>query len=129
MQQELLQVLKNIYQFDISEIMDEIRRIKDNKQDFGEFLDFIETWYRDILVYKATQDSDLLIFKEEYPSIREISGKSGYGNIGRILDGIMKARMRLQSNVNMELAAELLFMILKENTASIEISGSLEKER
>lgn len=120
MQQDFLHVLKNIYKFDISEILDEIRKIKDNKQDVGEFLNFIEIWYRDILVFKATKDRNLLIFKEEYPSIREISSKSGYGNLGRILDGILKARMRLNSNVNMELVAELLFLILKENTVSIE---------
>ncbi len=127
LQQEFLNLLKNIYKTDISEMLDEIRKIKEEKLDFGEFLNFAELWYRDILLDKATQDTGLLIFKEEHSAIRKISDKSSYRNLEKVLDGIKKARIRLNSNVSMELTAELLLLIMKENTASAGNTDSFEK--
>ena len=81
---------------------------------FQECLNFILMWYRDVLVFKTTQKKELLIFKEEYPTIRAVGEKSSYIKLGKILDSINEAQMRLNSNVNMELALELMLLVMKE---------------
>lgn len=114
MYQAVLQLLKKIHETDISEILDTIRRLKEEKADIQECLDFIEMWYRDVLVLKSTKDGDLLIFKEEYSAIEEEGRRSSYDKLGKIADAVTKTRMRLNANVNMELALELMLLVIKE---------------
>lgn len=114
MHQEVLKLLKSIQNMDISELLDSIKTLKEQNLDIYECLDFIQMWYRDVLLYKVTKDLNLLIFKDQYRSINEISMNSSYEKLERVLEAIDKARVRLDANVNMELAMELMLMVMKE---------------
>ena len=72
-------------------------------------------WYRDILMYKTTKDINLLIFKDEFSTVKSVSTTSGYDGLERILEAIDKARIRLDANVNTELVMELMLLTMKEN--------------
>ena len=113
--EEVLHLLKYIKQMDISELLDYIRKLKEDNLDIYECLDFMQLWYRDVLLYKVTKDMNLLIFKDEYKIVNEISMNSGYNGLEKILEAIDKAKVRLDANVNMELAMELMLMVMKEN--------------
>lgn len=115
MYQKLLQLLKDVKQRDISELLEAIRMFKEEKLDIYECLDFMQLWYRDVLMYKTTKDINLLIFKDEFPAIQKISSVSGYEGLEKILEAIDKAKIRLDANVNMELVIELLLLTMKEN--------------
>ena len=115
MYQKLLQLLKDVKQRDISELLEAIRMFKEEKLDIYECLDFMQLWYRDVLMYKTTKDINLLIFKDEFPAIQKISSVSGYEGLEKILEAIDKAKIRLDANVNMELVMELLLLTMKEN--------------
>ena len=78
-------------------------------------LDFMQMWYRDILMYKTTKDLNLLIFKDEFSAVKKAASLSSYEGLERILEAIDKARVRLDANVNMELVMELLLLTMKEN--------------
>ena len=108
-------MLKRIHDMDISMLLNYIKKMKEDNLDLFECLDFMQFWYRDVLMFKVTKDVNLLIFKEEYPSINEISQRSGYEGLENILASIDKARIRLAANVNMELALELMLLVMKEN--------------
>lgn len=112
---ELLQILKNIRNMDISMLLSYVKKIKEEKFDVYECLDFMQIWYRDALMFKVTKDANLLIFKDEYSAINEMSQKIGYDGFENILQAIEKAKVRLEANVNMELAMELMFLVMKEN--------------
>lgn len=115
MHKEILNLLKHIKNMDISELIEYIQKLKDEHLDIYECLDFMQMWYRDVLLYKVTKDINLLIFKDEYRTINEISKNSGYDGMERILESIDKTRIRLDANVNMELALELMLLVMKEN--------------
>ena len=115
MRQEVLHLLKHVKDADISELLDYIRKLKEDNLDIYECLDFMQLWYRDVLLYKVTKDINLLVLKDEYRSINEISQVSGYDGLEHILDAIDKARVRLDANVNMDLAMELMLLVMKEN--------------
>ena len=112
---ELLDLLKNLKKSDISELLERIRKMKEDKLDIHQCLDFMQMWYRDVLMYKTTKDINLLIFKDEFSTVNAMSTVSGYEGLERILTAIDKARISLDANVNMELVMELLLLTMKEN--------------
>ena len=115
MYEEILTLLKEIKEMDISQLLDVIRKLKDDNTDIKECLDFMQMWYRDILMYKTTKDINLLIFKDEFSAVKKAASLSSYEGLERILEAIDKARVRLDANVNMELVMELLLLTMKEN--------------
>ena len=115
MYEEILRLLKEIKDMDISQLLDVIRKLKDDNTDIKECLDFMQMWYRDILMYKTTKDLNLLIFKDEFSAVKKAASLSSYEGLEQILGAIDKARVRLDANVNMELVMELLLLTMKEN--------------
>ena len=88
---ELLDLLKNLKKSDISELLERIRKMKEDKLDIHQCLDFMQMWYRDVLMYKTTKDINLLIFKDEFSTVNAMSTVSGYEGLERILTAIDKA--------------------------------------
>ena len=112
---ELLYLLKQIKQMDIGEMLNYIRRLREENIDLNECLEFMQLWYRDVLMFKVTKDANLLMFKDEFAAVNEMSNNSGYEGLENILSAIDKARIRLDANVNTELVLELMFLVMKEN--------------
>lgn len=108
-------LLRTIHSMDIAQMIAVLKEWKDEKMDIDECLDFMQLWYRDVLLFKATQDTAGFIFKDEYKTIRDIAAKSSFHGIEEILEGIGRARQRLEANVNFELAMELMLLTIKEN--------------
>ena len=65
-------------------------------------------------MFKATKEIDHLVFKQEINFIREQASERSYENLEKILDAIEKTKVRLNANVNVELALELLFLTIRE---------------
>lgn len=115
MYDKMLYILKNIKEMDISDLLNCIKELKDENVDIYDCLDFMQLWYRDVLMYKVTRDMNLMIFKNEHNAISDICEKSGYDGLELILQAIDKARVRLNANVNQDLALELMLLTMKEN--------------
>lgn len=111
--QRVMVLVKNVGTMDISMLLDCIREMKEQNFDIGEVLDLMQFWYRDVLMFKVTKDMNLLIFKNEYKMINETGEKVDYAGLEAILAAIDTARTRLNANVNMELAMELLLLTMK----------------
>lgn len=107
---EILNILKGYKAIDVE------KASKENKININDFLDICMTWYRDILLYKSTQDKSLLIFKEETEAIDMIAGECSYDGIDRIINIIDETRIRLKSNANFELVMELMLLKIKEES-------------
>lgn len=113
--QEVLGLLKNIKEMDISSLLNYIKRLQEEHLDLYDCLDFMQLWYRDILMFKVTKDMNLLIFKDEYSAVSSQCSVSSYEGLETILTAIDKAKARLNANVNTELAMELMLLTMKEN--------------
>lgn len=112
---EMIHLLKHIKDMDISELLDYIKKINEQHLSLDDCLDFMQLWYRDVLLFKVTKNMNLLILKDEYQTISEVCKTSGYDGLEDILAAIDKARIRLRANVNTELALELMLLVMKEN--------------
>lgn len=115
MTEQAFRVLRRTYDLELYELVDMIKQLSAEKQDIFDYLDIYTLWFRDVLLFKATKEIDGLVFKEQLNYIKERASRSSYEGIEKILDAIDKAKERLQSNVNFELAMELLFLTMKEN--------------
>lgn len=112
---EAVTLLKYIRDMEIHEIVAAIKKISQYQFEINDYLDILSVWYRDVLLFKATNDANHLIFKEEIQYIRKVADHSAYEGIEIILDALEKAKARLKANVNFDLTMELLLLTIKEN--------------
>ena len=113
--EEAVTLLKHIGEMELHEIMAAIKKIGEYKLEVNDYLDIMSVWYRDVLLFKATNDVNHLIFKEEIQYIKKAAGKSDYEGIENILKGLDRAKSRLNANVNFDLTMELLLMTIRES--------------
>lgn len=112
---EALSLLKYIQEMELYEMIAAIKKISEYKLDVNDYLDIMAVWYRDVLLFKATNDMNHLIFREEIQVLRRVAGRTSYEGIERVIEALEKAKKRLDANVNFDLTMELLFMEIKEN--------------
>ena len=115
MTQNALRILKYANTMEVYELSDAIKSLSEDKQNINDYLDIFQFWFRDVLMFKATQEIDNLVFKQEINFIREQAKQRSYENLENILDSIQKTKVRLKANVNFDLAFELLFLTIREN--------------
>ena len=81
-----------------------------------DYLDILAVWYRDVLMFKAMNDANHLIFREEIQYIKKVADRSSYEGIQKILEALDKAKARLAANVSFDLTMELLLLTIQENS-------------
>lgn len=110
-----LHLLKHIREMEIYEIIAALKEITNYKLNINDYLDILMVWYRDVLMFKATQDMGSVVFKDYINYIRQQADISSYEGIETILESLQNTKTRLNANVNFELAMELLLLTIKEN--------------
>ena len=115
MLEHALHLVKYIHEMEVSDMIADLKRISTYKMEIDDYLDLLTVWYRDVLMFKATRDADSLIFSHELISIQEKAQKSSYEGLELIIKSLEKAKIRLNANVNFDMAMELLLLNMKEN--------------
>ena len=77
-------------------------------------LNFVLMWFRDVLMYLCTQNSENLIFQEDIQYIIEAAGMLGYEQLGEILEEVNLASRRLKSNVAADAVFEVMFLKIRQ---------------
>ena len=108
-------LVKYVKEMDLADLVTTIKKITEYKFQIKDSLDIIMVWYRDVLLLKATNDANHLIFKEEIQYIRKVAVNSSYEGLETIIRAIETAKSRLDANVNFDLTMELMFLVIKEN--------------
>lgn len=114
MKTQVLNLLKRIDDMSLPAITEIIHDFSRDKGNFYDYLDLMLLWYRDILMYKATKDTNILLYHEEYSAIKDQASKRSYEDIEQIIQAIDKVKIRLDANVNFDLAIELLLLTIKD---------------
>lgn len=112
---EAISLLKYIKEMEMQEIIAAIKKINEYKLEIQDYFDIIAIWYRDVLLFKATNDANELVFREEVQTIRKCAGRSSYEGIERVINALSTAKKRLDANVNFDLVMELLLLEIQEN--------------
>lgn len=112
---EAMELLKDISSKEIYDVIEEVKYLTEFKVDIEDYLDILMIWYRDILLFKATQNANGVVFQEEINYIKAMASKSSYPGIEAVIQALEKAKERLRANVNFDLTMELLLLTIKEN--------------
>ncbi len=116
MKSSVFALLRNIPEMEINQIATEVKKILEEKFDTNDYLDLCFIWYRDVLLYKACENSDSqcpIIFKEYLTDIANAARFYSYEAIEKIIHSIDMARTRIAVNVNFDLTMELMFLDMK----------------
>lgn len=113
---EVMNVVKNAKDMDSTDIMASVKKVANYKLTIDDYLDLMLMWYRDVLMFKSTNDTNMLIFTDQMQSIKSQAETMSYEGLQDIIESIDKVKVRLMANVNFDLVIELLIMALKENS-------------
>ena len=112
---DCVQILKDINRMEIYDLIDAVKKMSKYKLDIYDYLDIMMMWYRDILMLKVSGSPDKMLFKEEYATLKQQANYISYEGIENVLKALDKVKVRLEANVNFDIAMELLLLTIKEN--------------
>lgn len=91
-----------------------VKKASEWKKRMEEYFSLMRIWFRDVLFYKATKNREGMIFQDDYMEIEKIAQRCSYFDIDIILKSVEQAQSRIHSNVNFDMAMEILFLAIKE---------------
>ncbi len=116
MKGNILHILKYIDDMELYEVISGLKFLTADKNNIDDYIDLMILWYRDVLMYKATLDPDLLLYREELTFIKKQASIRSYEGIDKIVKAMEKAKIRLKANVNFDIAIELMILTIKESS-------------
>lgn len=111
---EVLHLVKSVDEMTMAEVIETVKRLAAHKDSVREYLELMLLWYRDVLLFKAAKDAEVLLFREEKDAVSAQAEKRSFENLQGIVDAIEQVKQRLRFNVNFENALELLLLHMKE---------------
>lgn len=113
--EDIFHILRYIEEMELHEIIAGIKTISENKSSINDYIDLMMLWFRDVLMLKATNDPNLLLFKDEFQIIKKQAKIRGYDQIENIIKSMEEAKAKLKANVNLDITIELMLLTIKEN--------------
>lgn len=114
--EDILHILRYIDEMELHEIISGIKTISENKSTIDDYIDIILLWFRDVLMLKATNNPNLLLFKDEFQIIKKQANLRSYDKIENIIKSMEEAKAKLKANVNFDITIELMLLKIKENS-------------
>lgn len=113
MKDDVVRALKNIDKMTASDINQTVKEVATYKSAMDSYLNLMVTWFRDVLLYKASASPEQLVFSNEIAIIEKQAKVAEYDSLQRIFADIEELKGRLKSNVNFDIAMELLFINIR----------------
>lgn len=113
--EDVFHILRYIDDMEIHEIIAGIKVILENKSSIYDYIDLMMLWFRDVLMLKATNDPNILLFKDEFQIIKQHAKTRSYDEIDNIIKAMEEAKTKLNANVNFDITIELMLLSIKEN--------------
>lgn len=112
---DILHILKYIDQMELNELIKGIKTISESRTSIDDTIDLMILWYRDVLMFKATNNPDMILYREDIITLRKQANHISYEGLEAIIKAMEKAKKRILANVNPEIAIELMLLTIKEN--------------
>lgn len=114
MKDDVIRTLKNVEKMSVADINQVVKEIATYKENMDSYLNLVITWFRDVLLCKASKGESGLVFRDEATTISKQARVASYDGIEGIFGEIDELKGRLKSNVNFDVAVELLFIKIRE---------------
>lgn len=112
--EEIISVIDNTLngqKFNIFTLSDFFQKQKGNIE---EILDMMMVWFRDVLFMKTLDENEFIINKDKLDVLSEQSFKITENKIYEITDAIRQTKENISSNVNYDLAIEVMLLKIQE---------------
>lgn len=113
--EDSIRLLRRMEDMEIEEIIQAVKKMGKYKLDVTDYIDIMTMWFRDILMVKISNSPNKIIFKEEFSVMKRQASRISYEGIEKILEALDKLKIRLEANVNFDIAMELMLLTIKEN--------------
>lgn len=110
---EVLRLFRRIDTTPVEELYRIVKEWAGRKTELPDFLSLMSLWYRDVLVMKATDGTGKVLFREEQTELSRQSMMYGFRALEARINAIDQFRQRMNANVNLEVALELLLFTIK----------------
>ena len=88
LRQKSIETANKIINSDMLVGFDCVKFFVDNKEEIDFVFEILTTWYRDILVFKATKNQESIINKDFYDILVEESRLLSYNRLDRIMEAL-----------------------------------------
>lgn len=112
---ECIRIVKNVNTMEIYDLIDSIKIMSKHKLEMNDYIDLMMMWYRDLLMLKVTGSPNKLLYKEEYTTLKRQENYISFEGIENVLKAMDTFKIRIEANVNFDIAMELLLLTIKEN--------------
>lgn len=112
--EDAVRLLRKIDEMAVDEVMEAVKRMGKYKLDVTDYIDIMAMWFRDILMLKISNSPNKMIFKDEFSVMRRQASRVSYEGIEEILEAMDKLKVRLEANVNFDIAMELMLLTIKD---------------
>lgn len=113
--EDSIRLLRQIQNMDMEDIILAVKNMGKYKLDITDYIDIMSMWFRDIMIVKINNSPNKIIFKDEFSTMKKQASKASYEGIENILEAMDKLKVRLEANVNFDIAMELALLTVKEN--------------
>lgn len=113
--EDSIRLLRKISDMEMEEIIQAVKNMGKYKLDITDYIDIMTMWFRDILMVKISNSPNKIIFKHEFSIMKKQASRTSYEGIEKILEAMDKLKVRLEANVNFDIAMELMLLTIKEN--------------
>ncbi len=113
--EDSVRLLRRIHDMDMEDVILAVKNMGKYKLDVTDYIDIMTMWFRDILMVKISNSPDKSIFKEEFSVMKKQASRVSYEGMEEILKAMDKLKIRLEANVNFDIAMELTLLTIKEN--------------
>lgn len=112
--EESINVILKLVSKKTEDIFNASKFFEENKSDIDIILDIMLTFYRDLLIYKKTENEKMLINSDKKGIILNNIAKFTAGKLGDNIELIENTKRILQQNANFQLSMEVMLMKLQE---------------
>lgn len=113
--EDSVRILRRIQDMDMEDVISAVKNLGKYKLDVTDYMDIMTMWYRDILMVKISNSPNKLLFKDDYSVLKKQASMMSYEGVEEVIRALNKVKIRLEANVNFDIAMELLLLTIKEN--------------
>lgn len=110
---KLLDLINDIYSADLYGLLGYEKFFIKYKNKYKEILTWILSFIRDILVYKETGDTKMILNLDKITSIKELATKFSFVKLNDIINVVENTSGNLKSNVNPQLTFDMMLLNFK----------------
>ncbi|SDC54429.1 MULTISPECIES: DNA polymerase III subunit delta' [unclassified Candidatus Frackibacter] len=112
---QILDKIKDLLNLDLVEVFELVKEILDYKDEINNILKDIEMFYRDLILYKGSKNTDLIVNFDYEEDIIELSKEYTFTELQSVIEYVEEiSNLIKNTNVKLQLALEVMLLKIKE---------------